>query len=128
MKTEKDLTNKALNIDNPMNLLSTHAKIEGTITLGEYTHFNAELTGTLVSTAGSTLIIGEQGVIEGTIKGDVVVIDGFVRGEITATTKVTLSETARVVGKIQAPLLSIAFGAYFEGSSNSLKETAGALL
>ena len=102
-------------VDNPVNLLSTESRFQGILELSDYSHFNGQITGTIRGLPGSTFVLGEQGVVEGTIDGDVVVIDGYVRGEIRASTKVIISETGRVIGKISAKNFSIIYGGFFDG-------------
>ena len=82
-----------VSIDHPVNLLSSQSYFEGKLVLNEYSHFNGEIKGELVSNIDSTIVIGEQGVVEGKIIGDIVLIDGFVRGEVVGKTKVVISET-----------------------------------
>ncbi len=98
-----------------VNIISVTSKLEGTVEFSEYTRFEGFIRGKLVGKPGSEIILGENGVVEGEIEGDVVIIDGFVRGNITATTKVVVSETGRVIGEINAPNVAIKFGAHFDG-------------
>lgn len=62
-----------------------------------------------------TLTIGESGRIEASIEGDIVVIAGEVRGDITARRKITLERTARVTGDLSTPGIVIQEGAMLEG-------------
>ena len=102
-------------INKDLNLITSGSKFDGVIEFSEYTRFEGYLKGTLRGQEGSELIIGENGVIVGKIEGDSIIIDGFVRGNITARTKVIITETGRVIGKIHAPSLGIKFGGYFDG-------------
>ena len=49
------------------------------------------------------------------IDGDTIWIEGFVRGDIRARTRIVLSRTARVIGNLEGPFIEIQPGAYFEG-------------
>lgn len=98
-----------------INIINSGSKFEGTVEFDSFTRFEGYIRGTLKGQAGSELVLGENGVVEGNIIGDIVIIDGFVRGEIKATQKVIISETGRVVGEIHAPSVAIKFGGYFDG-------------
>jgi len=99
-----------------LNLITQATRFEGTVEFNDYTRFDGYLKGVLRGLLGCEIILGENGVVEGKIEADIVTIDGFVRGEIRATTKVVVSETGRVVGQIHSPSLAIKFGGYFDGS------------
>lgn len=113
--TETLLPRSPIAVEQPVNLLSERTRLEGTVYFDQYTHFNGEAKGTIHCAPGSTLVVGEQGVVEGRIECDSIIIDGFVQGEISATTKVIIAETGRVLGSVRTPCFIVKFGAYFEG-------------
>ena len=98
-----------------VNLITAASRFEGTVEFSNYTRFDGYIRGTLKGNPGSELVLGENGVVEGKIEGDIVIIDGFVRGNIYATAKVIISETGRVIGEITAPSVAVKFGGYFDG-------------
>ena len=98
-----------------INIISSTSKLEGTVEFSEYTRFEGYITGKVIGKPGSEIILGENAVVEGEINGDTVIIDGFVRGNISASTKVVVSETGRVIGHINSPSVAIKFGAHFDG-------------
>lgn len=98
-----------------VNLISAGSRFEGTVEFSQYTRFEGYLEGKLRGTEGSTLVLGENGFVEGLVDGDQIIIDGFVRGEIKAKTSVVVSETGRVVGQIISPSIAIKFGGFFDG-------------
>ena len=53
--------------------------------------------------------------------GDEIIIDGFVHGDVNAKSKVTLSESGRLVGNVISPKFEIRFGAHFEGKATTAK-------
>ncbi|MAJ59307.1 MAG: hypothetical protein CBC48_04315 [bacterium TMED88] len=63
----------------------------------------------------NTLVVGESGQIEASIRSTVVVVSGSVVGDIEATGQVTLHKTARVEGNLSAPSVVIEEGAVFNG-------------
>ena len=99
-----------------INLITPGSRFEGLVEFSDYTRFEGFIKGTLRGNKGSELILGENGVVEGLIEAETVTIDGFVRGNITATHKVVISETGRVIGEIKSPSVAIKFGGYFDGT------------
>lgn len=81
---------------------------------------DGHLTGTVTSDGG-TLIVGNNGQLDAHTSVGVAQINGTVNGDISATEKVQLGRTARVVGNITTPKLIIEEGAVFEGGCTMLK-------
>jgi len=102
-------------IESEVNLIAEGTRLEGKVTLDRVSRVHGHLLGDIEATEGSLFVLAETGLIEGVLRGDSIVIDGFVRGDIEATTRVVISGTGRVVGDIRAPAVRIDFGAHFEG-------------
>lgn len=81
---------------------------------------DGHLTGT-VKSDGGTLIVGNNGQLDANISVGIAQINGTVNGDISATDKIQLGRTARVVGNIATPKLIIEDGAIFEGGCTMLK-------
>ncbi|MCV6022986.1 polymer-forming cytoskeletal protein, partial [Escherichia coli] len=58
---------------------------------------DGHLTGT-VSSDGGTLIVGNNGRLDANVSVGVANVNGTINGDITATEKIHLGRTARVVG------------------------------
>ena len=101
--------------ESDINIVSEGAKIEGKITFNQMSRVHGVLIGEVRAEDGSTLVLSETAVVEGTIDADTLMVDGFVRGDIRAKTRVLISRTGRVLGNITTPSLQVEFGAYFEG-------------
>lgn len=102
--------------ESSVNLISESSVIEGKVILDQTARIHGTLLGELRARPGSVVILCESAFIKGNIHADTLIIDGFVRGEIYASQKVTISGTGRVVGNIHTRNLTIDFGAYFEGN------------
>ena len=61
------------------------------------------------------ITIGENAVATAQIRADSIVVSGKVNGDITATQRIELRPTAKVIGDITAPKLIVHEGAVFEG-------------
>ncbi len=110
--------------ESSLNLIAEGTRIEGKIHLGQVSRVHGALIGQVEAPAGSTLIIAENGWVEGNILADSLFIDGFVRGDIVARTRITVSGTGRVIGNLRAPTVALQFGSYFEGSCHSGREAS----
>lgn len=71
-----------------------------------------------------TLTVGEQGTVNGNIKAETVHVLGKVTGKIEAGS-VVLSETANVLADILQDHISIANGAFFDGTCTRKTKPAG---
>jgi cytoskeletal protein CcmA (bactofilin family) len=101
--------------ESSINIISEGTRLEGKVSLDRQSRVHGVLVGEISSQPGSKLILAETAVVEGTLHADEVIIDGFVRGDIIALGKVTISRTGRVIGNVQTPSFQLEFGAYFEG-------------
>jgi len=88
-------------------------KFEGTLRVDGY------VAGIVGSQAG-TLIVSETAELQANIFVATAIIDGLLRGDIRATERVELGNTARVIGNIETPALAIQPGAVFEGQCHFL--------
>jgi cytoskeletal protein CcmA (bactofilin family) len=104
--------------ESSLNIISENSRIEGKVIFDQVTRFHGKLSGEAQSKDGSTLILCETSLVEGDIHADVLIIDGFVQGNIFAKTRVVVSGTGRVVGNIETPSLRLEVGAYFDGKCN----------
>lgn len=65
--------------------------------------------------AGSSLTIGAEGVIEGCVHVDELVLNGTVRGDVTVRERIELGATAQVDGNVIYKVLQMAAGARVNG-------------
>ena len=101
--------------ESSINIIAEGTHIQGKVTFSDITRFHGVLSGEARATEGSTLILCEPCVVEGNVHADVLIVDGYVQGDIHAKTSVLISGTGRVIGNIQTPSLKLEFGAHFEG-------------
>jgi len=81
---------------------------------------DGQLTGS-VSSEGGTLIVGTNGQVDANVDVASAMINGTVNGDISATERIQLGRTAKVVGNIQTPRLVLEDGAILEGGCTMLK-------
>jgi cytoskeletal protein CcmA (bactofilin family) len=108
--------------ESAINIVAEGTRIEGKITFDHISRVHGVLLGEVIAKDGSTLVLSEAAVIEGSIDADILMIDGYVRGDVTAKTRVVISRTGRVIGNIKTASLILEFGAHFEGQCSMEKE------
>ena len=104
-------------VETSLTLVSEGTRVEGHITFDSISRVHGVLIGKIFSKEGSTLILNETAVVEGEIQADILLIEGFVQGTISALTRVVISSTGRVIGDISTPSLIVEHGAFFEGKT-----------
>lgn len=95
------------------------SEIEGKFTFSGTVMLNGRLRGEIVS--NDSLIVGEKGVVNASIRAGIVLISGEVVGNITASERVELRGSARVYGDVEAPVVVVEEGVLFEGHCRMTK-------
>jgi cytoskeletal protein CcmA (bactofilin family) len=95
------------------------SEIEGKYTFSGTVMLNGRFTGEIESR--DTLIVGEKGVVNASIRAGNVVISGEVVGNVVATDRVELRGTARMFGDVEAPVVVVEEGVLFEGHCRMTK-------
>ena len=98
------------------------SEIEGKYTFSGTVMINGKLRGEIES--NDTLIVGEKGVLNATIRAGTVVVSGEVVGNILAAERVELRGTARMFGDVEAPVVVVEEGVLFEGHCRMNKTRA----
>jgi cytoskeletal protein CcmA (bactofilin family) len=93
--------------------LDEGSEIEGRYVCAGTVMFNGRLRGEIEST--DTLIVGERGRINGTLRAGTVIVHGEITGNVTATDRVELKGTARVTGDIEAAVIIMEEGVFLDG-------------
>lgn len=95
-------------------LINDGCKVTGVISGRGNVHVSGEIAGDC-ELEGS-LILAKEGFWSGTIRAQDVVIAGRVEGEIVATGKVEITDTARIMGTVTGEAIAVAEGAVVEGA------------
>ena len=89
------------------------SEIDGKFTFSGTVMINGRLRGEIHS--NDTLIVGEKGVINASIRAGIVLVSGEVVGNVVGIERVELRGSARVTGDIEAPIVVVDEGVMFEG-------------
>jgi cytoskeletal protein CcmA (bactofilin family) len=69
----------------------------------------------IINIEGHNLIVGRQGLIEADVFVKDIIIKGRIKGNISASGKITIEKDGQVIGDISASRVSIMDGAQFKG-------------
>ena len=95
--------------------------IKGELSCGEDLYIDGQVEGT-IDPKGNRLTIGPHGRVKANVIACAVVVQGKLEGNIRATDRVDLKQSAVVTGDIATQRISIDEGAYFKGGVNIQKE------
>jgi cytoskeletal protein CcmA (bactofilin family) len=73
---------------------------------------------------GKEITIGESAVVSAQMRAESVVVCGEYKGEITASQRIEIRNTAKLTGNISAPKLIVQEGAVFEGKCSMTSQPA----
>ncbi len=102
--------------DGNITLLAKGVELKGEITVEGTVRIDGRLEGD-VHTKGE-VIVGEDGVVKGSIYAGSLISSGRIKATVTATERVQLLKNAILIGEIHCPAMSIEEGAKFHGVSD----------
>ena len=101
--------------DSISTFLGSQASVDGTIEFQGTIRLDGNVKGKIKSDGG-TVIVGEKAVVDAEVFVGTAIIMGEVRGTIDAEERIEVYPPGRVVGDIQAPVISIEEGGLFNGN------------
>ena len=93
--------------------LDEGSEIEGKYSFTGTVLLNGKFQGEIASP--DTLIIGERGVVNASVRAGILVVNGELVGNVHASERVELSGKARVFGDLESPIVVLEEGVMFEG-------------
>jgi cytoskeletal protein CcmA (bactofilin family) len=100
--------------DHISTLLGVGTAIEGTLAFKDTIRLDGAVNGKIISEKG-TVVIGERAVVEAQIRVGTAIIKGTVNGHIQAVDRIEVYPPAKITGDIQAPVVAIETGVFFNG-------------
>lgn len=95
--------------------IGSSIRIDGTLTGNEDLTIDGTVTGRIKLT-GHALTIGPNGKIEAGLRAKSVIVEGVVKGNITADDKIRITASGSVEGDLRAPRIALDDGACFAGN------------
>jgi cytoskeletal protein CcmA (bactofilin family) len=105
----------------PLAPIGKSVVIKGELSCSEDLYIDGQVEGT-IDPKGNRLTIGPNGSVKANINACAVVVQGKLEGNIHASDRVDLKQSAIVVGDIATQHTSIDEGTYLKGSVNIQKE------
>lgn len=98
-------------------LIGKQSELRGDIHFNGGLHVEGKVKGNVVANEDkdAVLSVSESGSIEGDVRVPTVVLNGTVTGDVHVTTRIQLSERARVTGNVYYKLIEMASGATVNG-------------
>jgi cytoskeletal protein CcmA (bactofilin family) len=87
--------------------------IEGRYSFTGTVMVNGRFSGEIETS--DTLIVGEKGAVQASIRAGTVIVNGQVTGNVHASERVELRGRARVFGDVESPVVVVEEGVVFEG-------------
>lgn len=97
-------------------LLAKGVLIKGEIRVDGTVRIDGRLEGE-IHTKG-TVVIGEDGVVQGTVSAGILINSGKVKATVTASERVQLLKTGVLIGEIHTPSFAMEDGSKFQGLSD----------
>ncbi len=103
-------------LDKGVTLVAANTQIIGDVKFQAQLYVNGKVSGNVLATEpGATVIVSEEGSVEGEIRVPNIVINGTVIGDVHAGERVELAPKAKIRGNVYYQLIEMQLGAMVEG-------------
>lgn len=97
-------------------LIGAGTRVTGDVAFRGRLHLDGVVEGDVTGEAGaSVLVIGGDGLVEGAVQVDELILNGAVRGDVAARERVELGASSRVDGNVAYKLLQMSAGGCVNG-------------
>jgi cytoskeletal protein CcmA (bactofilin family) len=103
----------------PVTTLGAETHFKGTLKFDSSLRIDGKFEGEILSQG--VLIIGEGADVKADLEAGVLVIGGAVTGNVTATDRLEMLRTGKLVGNIRTRKLKVADGVLFEGKCEMIR-------
>ena len=108
-----DVHNDALEDEDFDTILSPDINFSGTLNFEKPFLIRGKLSGDII--ARGLLVVDEEAVVDANINASRVIIRGSVKGNVTASEKVEVTITGKLIGNVAAPEIFMETGCTFNG-------------
>jgi len=115
-----DVHNDALDDEDFDTILSPDIDFSGTLNFEKPFLIRGRLSGDII--AKGVLVVDEGAVVEANINTSKVIIRGSVKGDVTASEKVEVTITGKLVGNVTAPEIFMETGCVFNGRCTMIEK------
>ena len=111
-------------ISNQMNaFLGKDTEFEGKLSFSGAVRIDGTFKGEILT--GGTLVVGETANLEADVQASHIIVSGEVTGNIAAENRIEVHAPGKIVGNIEAPIITIDEGVVFEGNCRMQKQSEG---
>ena len=98
-------------------LIGPEVVIRGDLEFSGGLYVEGRILGKVVAAEGkpASLLLAEQGTVEGEIRAPVVIINGTLNGDVHASERIELAQKARVEGNVHYTVVEMSAGAQLNG-------------
>jgi len=118
-----DVHNDALEDEDFDTILSSDIDFSGTLNFEKPFLIRGRLSGEVI--ARGILVVDEGAVVDANIHGTKVIIRGSVKGDVSASEKVEVTFTGKLVGNVVAPEILMETGCVFNGKCTMTERKSG---
>jgi len=115
-----DVHNDVLDDEDFDTILSQDIDFSGTLNFEKPFLIRGKLSGDII--ARGVLVVDEGAVVEANINTSKVIIRGSVKGDVTASEKVEVTITGKLVGNVTAPEIFMETGCLFNGRCTMIEK------
>ena len=109
-------------ISNQMNaFLGKDTEFEGKLSFSGAVRIDGSFKGEILTEG--TLVVGETANLEADVQASHIIVSGEVRGNIAAENRIEVHAPGKIVGNIEAPIITIDEGVVFEGNCRMQKQS-----
>ena len=108
-----DVHNDVLEDEDFDTILSPDIDFSGTLSFEKPFLIRGKVSGTI--SAKGLLVIDSEAVVKANINASKVIIRGHVKGDVTATEKVEITISGKLIGNVSAPEIFMETGCVFNG-------------
>jgi cytoskeletal protein CcmA (bactofilin family) len=116
-----DVHNDVLEDEDFDTILSSDIDFSGTLNFDKPFLIRGRLSGEIV--ARGLLVIDEDAVVEANINAPKVIVRGSVKGDVTATDKVEVTITGKLIGNVTTPEILMENGCVFNGQCTMIEKS-----
>ncbi len=103
-------------VDKGVTLIAAHTEIIGDVKFTDQLYISGRVVGNvLADNANATVVISDDGCVQGEVRVPNIVINGLIQGNVYAGNKVELAGRARVEGDVHYRMIEMQLGALVDG-------------
>ena len=113
--TPENTNNMKVDQSPPQAVIGAGVKMQGQIISRENIIVDGLIEGSITA-EDNQVLVSDSGAVKGNIHASIILVEGSVIGDISASQSVVISASGNMIGKIESPRVTLQDGAKFKGS------------